>query len=240
MEVAVKERIMTQNQEINVKKRLEFSAFYRLQHWVRFFAITFLIISGFYIAYPFLAPEPSGEPVGFLYAMFRSTHIMAGFIMTAVFIGKLYYFLFVKSDRHEIASAKDIFSPKSWLQQIGYYLFISKHPHNSGAYNVVQFVAYIALYIMLFMLIVTGLVLYVHVYHEGLGAFLYEPMRVVEVMLGGLAFTRQLHHILTWGVIIFIFAHVYMAVFNAIYLKEGTMASIFSGFKWTNPPKEES
>lgn len=230
---------MTHNQEVEVKRRLEFSAFYRLQHWVRFFAIVFLVISGFYIAYPFLAPEPSAEPTGYLYALSRSFHIMAGFVLTGIFIGKLYYFLFVKSDRHEIASAKDVFSPKMWLKQIGFYLFVSKHPHHSGAYNVIQFVAYVAFYIMTFMLILTGLVLYVHVYHEGLGGYLYEPMRVVEVWLGGLAFVRQLHHILTWGVIIFVFAHIYMAVFNAIYVKEGTMASIFSGFKWTNPPKED-
>ena len=34
---------------------------------------------------------------------------------------------------------------------------------------------------------VTGLVLYVHVYHQGVGGWLYDPMRVVEAWMGGLA-----------------------------------------------------
>ena len=230
---------MEGTKEIDVKRHLEFSTFYRWHHWVRFFAVTLLIASGFYLAYPFLSPEPTGEPTGFLFAINRSLHMVFGFVLISMFIGKTYYFFFVRSDRNEIRSIKDVFSIKKWMKQIGYYLFMSKHPATSGTYNVVQFMAYMALYLILALLIITGLVLYVHSYHEGLAGMLYEPMRYIEMLFGGLVVVREVHHILTWVLMFFIITHIYMAIFSAIYGKEGTIESIFSGYKWSNPHSEE-
>ena len=230
---------MGKYKDLFVKRHTEFSPFYRWHHWIRFFSIFFLIVSGFYIAYPFLSPAVDPNPTGFLYAKGRTFHEIAGFVMISMYIGKFYYFLFVKSDRDEMRSFKDIFSIKKWVKQVGYYLFIGKHPVLSGAYNVVQLIAYIALYFMLTALIITGLILYLHVYHESFLAFLSTPLSSIEVMMGGLANIRQAHHILTWGIIVFIIAHVYMAVFNAVYGKEGTIDAIVSGYKWEIPESEK-
>jgi len=216
----------------SIKRVLEFSAFYRWHHWMRVLSIVVLTVTGFYIAEPFVTPAVSSQPDNFMQALFRSWHEIFGFVMISMFIGKTYYFLFVKSNRHEMYSIKDVLSPKKWLNQVGYYLFISKHPALSGAYNVVQFVAYVGFYFMMVGLILTGLILYVHTYHFGLGGMLYDSMRSLEVMMGGLASVRELHHLLMWGVIFFVIAHVYMAVFNAVHGKEGTIDSIVSGYKW--------
>ena len=81
-------------------------------------------------------------------------------------------------------------------------------------------------------LILTGLILYVHVYHDGLGGAIYGLMRSFEVMFGGLAVVRELHHIAMWGVILFVCVHVYMAIYNAVFGKDGSMDAIFSGLKW--------
>ena len=215
-----------------IERVLEFGVFYRWHHWIRVLSIVILTITGFYIAEPFITPVPNPEPSNFMQALFRSWHEIFGFVMISMFIAKTYYFFFVKSNRHEIYSIKDLFSLKKWMNQIGYYLFISKHPVLSGAYNVVQFAAYIGFYIMMVGLMLTGLILYVHVYHFGLGGALYDSMRYFEVMMGGLANVREIHHLLMWGVIFFVIVHVYMAVFNAVYAKEGTIDSIVSGYKW--------
>jgi Ni/Fe-hydrogenase 1 B-type cytochrome subunit len=225
--------------DLFVKRHTEFSPFFRWHHWIRFFAIIFLIASGFYIAYPFLSPGVNPNPTGFLYAKTRAFHEIAGFIMISMYFGKMYYFFFVKSDADEKKSFKDLFSVKKWMKQIGYYLLIEKHPILSGAYNVIQLTFYILLYLMLTFLIITGLILYINDYHESFLAFLNTPLTSIEIMFGGLANVRETHHILTWGVIIFIIAHVYMAVFNAVYGKEGTIDSIVSGYKWEIPePKK--
>jgi len=217
---------------VQIEQEMEFTPAYRWQHWIRAVSVMILIITGFYIADPFIIPIANSEPTNFMYALFRSWHIIFGFLMTAVVIIKLYLSFFGRRYKAERASVKDIFKPKVWLQQIGYYLFITKHPHLEGVYNPLQSMAYIGLYTLFFILIITGLILHANVYHEGFGGFIYEPMRYFEAMLGGLAWVRQLHHISMWGVIIIVTIHIYMAVFNSVFGKEGSMDAIFSGMKW--------
>jgi len=222
----------------HIERELEFSTFYRLHHWVRVISILVLIVTGLYLANPFIAPSVTAEPDNFMYALFRSWHVIFGFVAISMFIGKTYYFFFVKSDRAEINSVRDLFCMENWSKQIGYYMLVTRHPKLTGAYNVVQFLAYTAFYFMMVGLIITGLILYAHVYHQGLGGMLYEPARYLESMVGGLAVVRDMHHLLMWGVILFVVVHVYMAVFNAVYGKEGSVDSIISGYKWHDKNNE--
>ncbi len=127
-----------------------------------------------------------------------------------------------------------------WIDQIKYYLFIGKHPHIKGVYNPLQFVSYIGLYAMVVLVCLTGLILYVHVYHDGLGGFLYDYMRPFEVMMGGLAMVREFHHIAMWGILIFVVIHVYMSIFNSVMGKEGAIDSIVSGYKFNKPHHSEN
>ncbi|WP_310441723.1 Ni/Fe-hydrogenase, b-type cytochrome subunit [Sulfurimonas sp.] len=215
-----------------IEMELEFTSFYRWHHWIRVLSIIILIATGFYISVPFIIPAVNAQPTNFLNAEFRGLHEIFGFVMISMFIGKTYYFFFAVKDRMEIKSYKDVVSLKNWLNQIGYYLLLTKHPKLSGAYNVIQLLAYFVFYIAITGLIVTGLILYVHSFHLGIGGMLYDGMRAIEATLGGLAAVRELHHLLMWGVIFFIVGHVYMVVFNAVYGKEGTVDSIFSGYRW--------
>ena len=223
---------MHTHQDTPIVVEKEFSAAYRWQHWIRALSIVVLTVTGFYIAVPFVDPGFNPVPEGFLQAYMRFAHLVAGFLVIAFFIFKFYLFLFAKNCRHEMASYQDFLQPSVWIKQIGYYLFISKHPHLRGAYNPLQFAAYMGFYVMLGLLILTGLILYVNVFHEGLGAWIYEPMRYCEMVFGGLANVRFVHHVLTWGVLVFVSLHVYLAVFNAVFVKEGCIDAIISGLKW--------
>lgn len=214
------------------KIEFEFSAGLRWTHWLRAIAIAVLTVTGFYLAYVFIAPEASDEPILFLNAKFRMWHQIAGFLLIAVTIYKTYLFLVDKQSMRERIAIVDFLSPKTWFAQIKYYLFMGEHPHLKGVYNPLQFVAYIGLYAMVFVVCITGLVLYVHVYHEGLGGALYDYMRPLEVMMGGLANVREIHHIAMWGILIFVPVHIYMAIFNSIMGKEGSIDSIISGYKF--------
>jgi Ni/Fe-hydrogenase 1 B-type cytochrome subunit len=214
------------------KIEFEFSAGLRWTHWLRAIAIAVLTVTGFYLAYVFIAPEASDEPILFLNAKFRMWHQIAGFLLIAVTIYKTYLFLVDKQSMRERIAIVDFLSPKTWFAQIKYYLFMGEHPHLRGVYNPLQFVAYIGLYAMVFVVCITGLVLYVHVYHEGLGGALYDYMRPLEVMMGGLANVREIHHIAMWGILIFVPVHIYMAIFNSIMGKEGSIDSIISGYKF--------
>lgn len=213
-------------------KEYEFSIGLRAAHWLRAFAILALCISGFYIASVFIAPDKSVEPNLFMQAKFRFVHNVAGFVLLACFIFKLYLFVFDKLSHKERVSIKDCFNIRIWIEQIKFYLFLGKHPHLKGVYNPLQFVSYFFFYIVLALLILTGFVLYINVYHEGFAASITPFIKPVEAMLGGLSNVRIIHHILTWVVMIFVCLHIYMAVFNAIKGKDGSMDAIFSGYKY--------
>ena len=218
---------------LQIEEVMEFTPLYRWQHWIRAFSTLVLIITGFYIADPFITPISDSEPTNFMYALFRSWHIIFGFVATAVIILKTYLFVFGSYYKSERDSIRDCFYPKIWIQQIGYYLFMTKHPEKlHGVYNPLQTAAYFLFYMMMFLLILTGFVLYVHVYHEGIGGLIYDSMRYVEVLMGGLSMVREIHHIAMWGVIIFVGIHIYLVIFNAVFGKNGSMDAIFSGMKW--------
>ena len=68
----------------------EFSIGLRLTHWIRFFAITILIISGYYISYVFVTPEITDQPVNFMNAKWRMVHQIFGFVLIGVTIFKCY------------------------------------------------------------------------------------------------------------------------------------------------------
>lgn len=216
-----------------IKKHYEFSLWLRLTHWTRAISIIILTATGFYIAVPVLAPAlNAGEPVNFLNALFRSWHVIFGFVLICITIGKFYLFFFDKESKPERASFKDFISPKVWIQQLKYYMLIDKHPHARGVYNPLQFVSYVAVYGTILVISLTGIMMYVHVFHAGLGGFFYDIVRPLEVLMGGLAVVREVHHLAMWVFIIFLPIHIYMAVFNSVYGKSGAMDSIISGYRW--------
>ncbi|WP_294964273.1 Ni/Fe-hydrogenase, b-type cytochrome subunit [Sulfurimonas sp.] len=219
-------------ENVEMEQELEFAASYRWQHWIRAVSIVVLTVTGFYIAVPFLTPAVNADPTNFMQSLIRSWHIIFGFVLISVIIFKSYLFIFAKNTEMERKALKDVINPKIWIQQIGYYLLVSKHPKLNGVYNPLQFMAYVTFYIAIFVLIITGLIMYVHDFHQGLGGFLYAPMKSIEVMMGGLANVRVIHHILTWGIMLFVVGHMYMAIYNAVFGKEGAMDAIFSGMKW--------
>lgn len=211
----------------------EFSAGLRWTHWLRAIAIFVLTVTGFYLTYVFIAPEASDEPILFLNAKFRMWHEIAGFLLIAITLYKTYLFCVDSISSKERISFLDFVSPKIWIQQLKYYLFMGEHPHLRGVYNPLQFVAYVGLYAMIFIISLTGFILYVHCYQGGgIGLFLYDYMRPIEAMLGGLAMVREIHHIVMWGILIFLPIHIYMAIFNSIMGNEGSMDAIISGYKF--------
>ncbi|AZL54704.1 MULTISPECIES: Ni/Fe-hydrogenase, b-type cytochrome subunit [Aliarcobacter] len=221
-----------------IKKHYEYSVWLRITHWIRVLAITALTFTGFYLAYPFISPALNGgEPTNFLNALMRSWHIIFGFLLICVTIGKIYLFFFDRQSKKERLSFWDFISPKMWIKQIKYYILIGEHTKLKGIYNPLQFMAYSAIYISLIVISLTGLILYIHVYHDGLGGFLFDILRPIEVLMGGLAVVREVHHIFMWIFLIFLPIHIYLVVFNSIYGKKGDMDSIISGYKWEDDHK---
>ncbi len=226
MEVAAKKNIF--------KRVLVFTPLTRFFHWIRAFTIFCLIVSGFYIAYPFLSPNPSGEPTGFLNAIIRSAHIIAGFVLIAISILRFYLFLIRGKTDSEHTSLHEITSSKIWIAQIKNYLLLGPHPKDmKGVYNPIQFFAYFFLAVAILVMSLTGMILYVNVYHEGFAGVFSGFFKWFEVAFGGLANVRMIHHIVTWSIIAFIPVHLYMVTWNALK-NPGGCADIIGGYRYVD------
>ncbi|WP_297813367.1 Ni/Fe-hydrogenase, b-type cytochrome subunit [uncultured Helicobacter sp.] len=218
--------------ETRYKAVVEFSKLTRIFHWIRALTIFALIATGFYLAYPFLAPNNfTGEPIGFLYALMRSWHLILGFLLIAVTIFRL-YLLLTKECALERRSILDFFNPFVWFGVLKSYLLLGGHPRLKGAYNPLQLATYLGVMLLIIAISLTGLVLYTHVYHEGLGGLIAPLMKPLEVFCGGIANVRLIHHILTWAFIIFIPIHIYMASWNSAKFPGAGVDTIFSGVKF--------
>lgn len=210
----------------------EFSALTRIFHWIRAGVIFGLIATGFYIAYPFLQPEPSATPTNFLQAYIRSWHLFLGFILIGISFFRLYLFIFDKKSHPERIAFKQCLSPRVWFAQIKTYLLVGKHPHIDGAYNPLQFVTYFVLGLLVLLVCITGVVLYYNVYHNGLGGVLETYFKWFEVLCGGLANVRVIHHIVTWAFIVFIPVHIYMVIWNSLRYPNGGADAMISGLRY--------
>jgi len=219
------------NTELEGVEHVDFvySSTNRILHWVRAIVITGLAITGFYIANPFLSPGESTNDL--VYAEWVYWHLVFGVILVTAGILRIYLFFFGPDSKKELLSLKDEFSLKSWITQLKSYFFIGELL-KKGLYGPLQFFSYFMIMVFIVLASVTGLILYVHVYHQGLGGFLYESMRVLEYWMGGLAMVRLYHHITMWGFLIFIPIHVYMVVWSAIRFKHGGLDVMFTGYDY--------
>ena len=211
-----------------VTPQTDWSVAVRLSHWMRAVVIFILIGTGFYIADPFTVS--SGETVDkFLMGQVRFWHILFGVFLVFLFLWRIYLALFSRfhADWNHFFAWTD---RKNFVKQVKFYLLVSKeHPEHDYLYGPVQSIVYIGLFVMLFFMSLTGLILLGAGYHTGWTSVVYGMVKPFENMMGGLAMVRWVHHILMWYFILFIPVHVYMAFWYDAIFQDGTISSMVSG-----------
>jgi Ni/Fe-hydrogenase 1 B-type cytochrome subunit len=198
----------------------------RLTHWVTAFAIVILSLTGIYIADPFLIP-----PGGSTMTIVRLIHIGAALTLVVsvavrvawAFFGNRWarWYAFVPTNRYQ---ATEVF------RQAGFYLFLRREIPKVLGHNQLAAGAYLVLYALLGVEIVTGFAL------DGLlgsepGATGFGWLRD----LVGPQVIRLVHHFSMWAILAIALFHVYSCVLVDNLEKNGLMSSIFSGFKYVTP-----
>ncbi|MDI3298775.1 MAG: Ni/Fe-hydrogenase, b-type cytochrome subunit, partial [Bacillota bacterium] len=146
------------------RPREEFSASTRWMHWLRALFITYLLLSGFEIANPYLQSN-LGIPTrdNFLVGLVRGAHEMVGFALIAVTLVRIYTFILAREWR----DGRVVLSGRSWASQIKYYLLLQGEERNeAGRYGPLQFVTYLVFYVLLVLIALTGWLLYGANYHR--------------------------------------------------------------------------
>ncbi len=200
----------------------------RVSHWVLAGSIVVLTVTGFYIANPFLV-APSGP----IMTDVRTIHLLAAVALLAS--GLLRTIWLLAGNRFARWSA---FLPISRAQvveifrQAGYYAFLRKEIPKVLGHNQLAASAYVLLFGLIVIEVLTGFVLY--------GVLGIEPAATLFAWVRefvGLQTIRLLHHLAMWGILAIATFHIYSCILVDNIEKNGLLSSIFSGYKY--PTREE-
>lgn len=202
----------------------------RLCHWVIALSILILSITGIYIGDPY-AIVPGEARDHFLTGTVRVIHFYTAIAFTLAVLSRILW-MFVSGNRLSswkqfIPTTLDRFR-EMWGTLL-FYLLIRRDGPESPGHNPLAGGAYSIVFGMYLLMIVTGLGLY------GASADARSWMASFGGLLplvGGGQVARILHHVTMWLLIGFFVHHFYSALLVAIVEKNGTLDSIFSGYKW--------
>lgn len=199
----------------------------RIFHWVNFTAGLILILTGLYIAYPFLSSN-SLHADGFLMGGIRIIHFVTGFVFALNLLFRLYWFF----AGNKYARSNPL-TPKFWkgvVKYVKYYLFIPVEKEEHVEHNeLAQLTYWLFFGLGSIAIVITGFYLFFEPQlHSGVGSlFAWVP-----VVFGKTAFmVRSWHHLLAWIMVLFTIIHFYMSLRDQWLNKNNTIWSIFTGYK---------
>jgi Ni/Fe-hydrogenase 1 B-type cytochrome subunit len=197
----------------------------RLSHWVIVLSMIALTVTGFDLASPFLTSGTSGFTHGYV----RIVHMYAAIAFSlAVGARLVWMFLgprrsgwreFVPSSKARLRALRD---------QIAFYMLLRPHPPHCPGHNPLAGLSYVAVFGLYVIMIVTGFALYsvsAHASYMKQWAFLLP-------LFGGAQPARWIHHVTMWLLIVFAVSHICFALLTSRSEKNGTLDSIFSGYKF--------
>ena len=201
----------------------------RVCHWLIFLSLLTLAATGFYIGTPFVAVSgEAGEH--FVTGTVKVIHSYAAIVFTLSVLSRLaWMFLGNRYARWDkFLPVRDRRWQGLW-PTVKFYLFGQRKPPAFVGHNPVAGVTYVMVYGLCLVEILTGFALYSA--SAGAGSFM-GSFRILIPLFGGLQLARWIHHVVMWLLLGFFVHHVYSAWLMSEIEQNGTMESIFSGYKF--------
>ncbi|WP_293448805.1 cytochrome b/b6 domain-containing protein [Persephonella sp.] len=223
------------------KKVKRMTATMRIIHWVNVFSIVAAVITGLYIAHPYYQ-SMIAEAAAYKYVMAynRWVHFIAAILLdvTSIAVAYLYFFSrFEKPVKKLIPNAQNI---KEFFEVVINLLTLNRRKNfDSSKLDSFNAVYFTILHLLLFLMLFTGLQMYVWgLYHgeSSIGAWwpwiLHVGTDWTLWVFGGPHGVRVVHHLIMWVIIAWVAFHVYYQVWRTIFWREGDMAIVFGGYKF--------
>lgn len=195
----------------------------RFTHWLTFFSIVVLSITGAYIADPFLFPVNDRTM-----STFRFIHLIAAFAFLASGVIRTYW-LFA-GNQFARWSAFIPTTRQHWREfrsQTAFYAFLRKDLPGILGHNALAGGTYFVVFFLFLVQTFTGLGL-----EAAHGTPPWSTLFGWVPSLFGEQGTRFIHHLLMWVIAAFAVHHVYSALLVDHIERSGLMSSIFSGNKF--------
>ncbi len=210
---------------IYYERHYVWSILMRLYHWSFVSAVVALVITGFYINSPWAQTTLEGTG---LYPMLsiRNIHGLAAYLFTSAILVRLFLLLF--GNRHErilemlpvtsrnTRNVSTTLSSYSYLQDF--------HDEERLGHNVVGGMTYVLTMIAALFQLASGFYLRLpeNAFWQKWGVILFGTQQ----------HARFIHHSLMWYFIIFALIHIYLVIWNDLWIPDGITSSIFTGYKF--------
>lgn len=202
----------------------------RITHWVNALCIVVLSVTGFYIGDPFVMVQSTSQ---YVMGWMRFLHFVFGYAFAiSVLVRIIWAFV-----GNQYASWRVFFpwaSKQGWKYITGtflFYTFVRAKPPGVVGHNALAAMAYVGVFALFLVQVFTGFALYGQYQPGGFWDTGFGWM----LMLFGNQGLRLTHHVVMWLLIGFTIHHVYSAWLMEVKEKNGTLASIFGGYKFIDP-----
>lgn len=200
----------------------------RIVHWTVVLALIVLSVTGYYIHHPFLSGSGFQGHPGFTMGEMRFIHEVAGFVFIAAVLFRIYWAFAGNQYAHWRGLLPISKTQRRDLREmLRFYFFLRRRPVPLNGHNPLAGLAYVLLYVMFIVTILTGLGLYAWVIRRPpwttLFGWTWSVMSVPTL--------RLVHFLLMFVYGAFFVHHVYSAVLFDIEEQNGELSSIFTGYK---------
>ena len=202
----------------------------RSTHWLIALSLIVLSVTGIYIGNPSLiAPGPATDH--FIMGTMKAVHFYGAIVFTLSVLARIVWAFSRSGDanwRSFIPVAKS--RRDKLIGTFLFYIFVRDRPPAVRGHNPLAGLTYTAVFGLYLVMILTGLGLYA----VGADSVMHQFDALLP-LLGGAQGARWIHHVVMWLLLGFFVHHLFSALLVSVAEKNGTIDSIFSGYKWVEP-----
>ena len=201
----------------------------RITHWVNALAIVVLSVTGVLIGFPYLVGVDGGFAMGWV----RFVHFVAAYVLTASMLARIYW-MFAGNHHASWRAFLPWITPegrRNFVKMFRYYTFTGKQISYEVGHNPVAALAYAGIFALIIIQIVGGFALYAQYNPTGTLYAVTAPL----LNLVGSQWLRLIHHGIMWLFAGFLINHIYSAILMDIKERNGTLSSIFGGYRYIEP-----
>jgi len=204
-------------------------------HWINALSITVLSVTGYLIAHPPAFLNSGEASAGFWFGKVRFTHFLAGYLLTANFLFRLYWAF----AGNKYASWRN-FLPltKRQIREVGDVLKVdilqaSDQPVHALGHNAVAYFTYAGTGVLTVFQIISGFALYA----PTSGSWFPRLFTWITPLFGSEQNLRLFHYGTMWGFVVFTLIHLYLCVYHDYVEGHGVISSIIGGWKFMEKHK---
>jgi Ni/Fe-hydrogenase 1 B-type cytochrome subunit len=203
----------------------------RFTHWVLVVTIVSLSITGYYMHAPYVTAR--GHQA-YVMGWMRFVHILSAFALTLAMAVRVVWF-FLGNHWARLDQYIPLTKPRwrGFGNVVKYYAFLAWAPVSYIGHNPVAGLAYLVVYALVIIEIVTGFTMFSFIVGSPTLHFLFGWLPP----LINIQYLRETHFLVMFAFWMFFIHHIYTAVLVAIEERSALMDSIFSGFKYV--PEDE-